>query len=277
MSAERLILYLHIPKAGGTTLNACIFNQCRAGDHYVEEEDGWLHAGIYYYPNGFLTAPGRVAPGPILRVLGRSDLRAVVGHFWFGVHQYVVRPWTYVTLLRNPLERVLSLYHHLRWLAEDYDFPADMSLEEFVTAPLYREVSNDQTRRIAGLELEGRECTRSTLEVAKDNLRRHFSVVGVTDCFDETLILLKRTFGWTRDLIYYPKNQNPTRPPADSVPQKLLDAIKERNQLDGELYQFASELLDEAMVSADSSLREEVEEFKALQRAFVGTVAQQGG
>ena len=99
---------------------------------------------------------------------------------------------------------------------------------------------------------------------AKGNLRQHFSIVGVTERFDETLILLKRTFGWADELLYYPKNVTPQRPLSASLPQSTIDAIKEANELDFQLYEFAKDMLDEAIASEGPSFSDELEKFKDL-------------
>lgn len=142
-----------------------------------------------------------------------------------------------------------------------------MSLHEFVTTAPYTEVDNDQTRRISGLEPEVGKCTRLTLERAKENLRRHFTVVGITERFDETLILLKRSFGWSDKLHYYPKNRNLGRPPVSSLSRETVRAIRERNELDVELHRFADELLEAAVSAQGASFHEELENFRSMQRA----------
>ena len=43
------------------------------------------------------------------------------------------------------------------------------------------------------------------LETAKRNLEAHFAWVGITERFDESLVLLGRTFGW-RDVRYVSAN-----------------------------------------------------------------------
>ena len=265
MSFDPIILYLHIPKAGGTTLNDCIYNQCCADEYYMAEE-GYLHAGIYYYPIGFFKESHPSMPGNIKRALCRKDLRAVIGHFSFGIHRYLTRAWAYVTLLRNPLDRILSLYYHLNMLGS-------MTIEEFVANPPWREIDNDQTRRISGFDPEIGRCTKSTLNQAKENLRQYFSVVGVTERFDETLILLKRTFGWSKELLYYPKNVNPHRSTISSLPQNTLEAIMERNKFDIELYEFAKKLLDEAITAQDLSFQDEVNKFQSLKQSWYDSIA----
>jgi hypothetical protein len=146
------------------------------------------------------------------------------------------------------------------------------TLEEFVAAPAWREVDNDQTRRISGLEPGLGACTKGMLERAKDNLRRHFTVVGVTERFDETLVLLKRVFGWRKDLLYYPKNTRPDRLAIDSIAPATRDSLLGWNELDLELYAFANRLLDERIASQGDDFRHELLELQARKQALMDEV-----
>ncbi|MHB1561444.1 MAG: sulfotransferase family 2 domain-containing protein, partial [Isosphaeraceae bacterium] len=228
--------------------------------------------------------PDLAIPDEVRRVLGRDDLRAVVGHFWFGVHRHIARPWHYITLLRHPIDRVLSLYYHVKTHYPNHSQPrrdqyrnrlvrpADidgMSLEEFVEHPPFREVENDQVRRISGIEPALGGCTEHMLEEAKQNLRRHFAMVGVTERFDETLVLLKRKYGWTRDLLYYPRNTNPARPATETIPMATREAILRRNELDHELYRFAEKRLDEMASAAGPGFRNDLLDLQARREALL--------
>ncbi len=275
MTRPPVLLYLHIPKVAGTTLSKCIQSQCASENRYKAEPDPeypWkymIHDGVYYYWRGFFKPPDLQVTADVQRVLARGDLRAVVGHFWFGFHRYVSGPSTYATMLRDPVERIVSLYAHL----VEHEFPQPlpyhgMSLHEFVTNPPFREVDNDQTRRVAGEEPQLGRCTTAMLKRAKQNLRQHFSVVGVTERFDETLMLLKQTFGWTKSLSYYPTNQSGIRPTTSSLPPETLDAVRERNELDLKLYCFAQELLGEAIAKQDEAFHDELAAFQTSQRGL---------
>lgn len=246
------VLFLHLPKAGGTTLGDFVYNQCRAD---AEHDEMLLNAGVLFLPYGFFKEADLAVPEPVRPLLRRADLRAVIGHFWFGLHEYVARPSTYITLLRNPVERVVSLYHYLK-------LEGRMSLEEFASHPPYREVDNDQTRRIAGVNPDIGDCTEATLRAAQENLRRHFSVVGVTERFDETLVLLKLRLGWRRDVLSYPKNTNPERPPTAALARETVAAIERRNELDFKLWRFAEQLLDEAIAAEGAAFRTELESYR---------------
>ena len=219
MSAQPIIIYMHIPKAGGTTLADWLYGQLRdlSGQEREAEEEGWLNSGVFYYSSGYIRELDARDLARIMRVLPRPDLKAVLGHCNFGIHEQLARPASYVTMLRHPVERVMSLYHFEKLVKAKYGdhegikIPAETTLESFVESPPFKEVDNGQTRRIAGVWPDVGGCTRAMLERAKDNLRKHFVVVGLTERFDETLLLLKQAFSWNRDVFYYPMNTNPGR------------------------------------------------------------------
>ena len=229
-----VVLFLHIPKAGGSTLGEYVYNQCCVSGSSNEDP---LNAGVAYLDYGFLKPPELVVPEHVINLLSRSDLRAVIGHFWFGLHEHVTRPCRYVTLLRDPVERVVSLYYYAK-------LEETMSLEAFARKPPFREVDNDQTRRIAGVDPPVGECTQATLDLARENLRRHFDVVGTTERMDETLAQLKVKLGWNREVVSFPRNVNTERPKSSSLTPGAVAAIRARNELDYELWRYASELLD---------------------------------
>lgn len=232
--SDPIVLYLHVPKAGGTTLGEYVFNQCRT---IGGRDEGLMHSGVLFLPYGFIKEPSLAIPAYVFPLLARADLRAVIGHFWFGLHACVGRPAQYITLLRDPVERTLSLYHYLH-------ADGQVTLDDFVVTPALKEVDNDQTRRIAGVDPGIGECTEEILRVAKNNLREHFTVVGVTERFEETLALLRRKLAWSRAVQSFPRNVNDRRPKREAIPRATLDAIRNRNALDLELYAFANHLMD---------------------------------
>ena len=236
-----VVLFLHIPKAGGSTLGEYVYNQCCAPNAVASDP---LSAGVAYLEYGFLKPDELVVPEHVVNLLSRSDLRAVIGHFWFGLHEYVARPSRYITVLRDPMERVVSLYYYAK-------LQDTMTLEDFARNPPFREVDNDQTRRIAGMNPPVGECTRATLDLARKNLQRHFDVVGTTERMDETLAQLNAKLGWNREVVSYPRNVNTDRPKSSLLTPEAVDAIRARNELDYELWRYASELLDESIAAEE--------------------------
>jgi hypothetical protein len=267
MSRE-VCLFLHLPKTAGSTLKACLW------DEYAIEsanDDGWFHDGIYYFPYGFHKARRPRFTRAVRAALARDDLRAVTGHFWFGLHRHVPRPSVYVTLLRDPVERVVSLYHHVLKvedeLLHDEVVARGASLAEFVAAFACREVDNDQTRRIAGVEPPFGEVDEAVLEQAKRNLRE-FAFVGVTERFDESLLALKRRLGW-ENVLYLPALVNRDRPAVAALPPGAVEAIEARNEHDRALYEYACRLLDGDVAAGGEGFAAELAELRERNAAYV--------
>jgi hypothetical protein len=272
-SMSEVLLHLHIPKAGGSTMRGVLFDQYALADD--AGNDSHVRYGIYYYPADVLGPEKPQITETIRHSLGRDDIHAVLGHFRFGIHANVPRKSTYVTMLREPADRLVSLYQLLVQLPDRYGFHRGTGFHDFVTNPPFREVYNDQTRRIAGAEPGPGASRRDVLELARENLLRHFSVVGTMERFDETLILLKQRFGWTKPIQYFPRRQQHLRPSVRSLPKKTLNAIRELNTLDYELYDFADALVEEAIARAGPEFAGDLEVLQFTQLATYNQLAWQ--
>jgi hypothetical protein len=267
-----VFLFLHIPKTAGTSFSEIVYHQYNNSTGSCDEA---VCDGIYYYPGEPDLEPGRwggpwawnsrtnhpyraVQSSHIARTLKRKDLRAVVGHFAFGLHTLIDQSTTYATIVRHPVERFVSLYYHLKrwpnyrsepWLKRAGLRPmhAETSLEDFVRDYPLRELDNDQTRRVAGHDPEFGGCTRSLLELAKSNIEQHFSLVGVTERFGETLRVAADVLGWSTQPRAEKQMVNEFRKPISLIPPNTREAILERNALDLELYSFANEWLNDRL------------------------------
>lgn len=252
---SQLILYPHIPKTGGTTLASIIHRQYQPGAVWS------LTRGSY---EAFELVRTRRALSP--------ETAVIQGHMRFGMHTFVARPCTYVTLLRDPVDRVVSNYLHA-W--RDPEMAAHrglrsrgISLKEYASGGHFHGASNQQTGFLWGRRLDAALVPEAALELAKHNLRAHFSVVGLTERFDETLILLRRTFGW-RFIFYERRNVDPARTQRAPVDHETLKAIESANQLDRELYDYARALFEEQVRRQGPDFAIEVAAFKRLNALYV--------
>jgi hypothetical protein len=249
-STNRCIIFLHLPKTGGVTLRRTL---------------KWKYAPRMLNFETLTKPAESLAEVPLSE---RRNLRVLTGHLQYGVHEYLPQRCEYITLLREPIARVVSYYYYIlghpkHWRHEEL-VRSGMSLEEFVRTSPDRGVENDQTRMIAGRgagELDAGTLGREALEDAKRNLES-FLVVGLTERFDESFILIRRALGW-RVPLYVTANVSTRPKPASAI---ALELIRERNQLDLELYEFAGELLSAAVEREGESLRREVAVFRAFNR-----------
>jgi hypothetical protein len=259
MPAERgdtpTIIFLHLGKTAGWTLSRVLNRNVSPAVRIGNPPNT---------PHGFLSEePIRTFAGwPEER---RARYRLVAAHMVFGLHAHVPRPSAYLTLLRAPVARAISGYHRVletpTHRLHGVVVGAGMSLEDYLTSGVSLEADNSQTRAIAGdVSTPFGECSGDTLDTAMRNLEERFPVVGLTERFDELLLVLKRRFGWS-NLYYVRANVTKRKPARQEVPTSTVQLIKERNALDQELYDAVAARFQRA-VEEDPSFDEELGRFR---------------
>jgi hypothetical protein len=249
------IIFLHLGKTAGWTLNRVLNRNLSPAIRIGNPPNT---------PHGFLSEePIRTfASWPLER---RERYRLVSAHMVFGLHRHVPRPAAYLSLLRKPVARAISGYHRVletpSHRLHDTVAGGGMSMEDYLTSGISLEVDNSQTRAIAGdVDTPFGACSPAMLETAMRNIEERFPVVGLTERFDELLLLLKRTFGWS-NLYYVRANVTAKKPAREKVPPETVEMIKEQNRFDLELYDFVAARLQHA-VDADPSFAEDLRSFR---------------
>lgn len=270
--SEKALIFLHIPKAGGTTLHRIIERQYKIKDIYT------IHgAKVREYIDLFKELPKEE----------RQKLKVVKGHMGFGLHHYLEQDFTYITMLREPVNRVISHYYHVLRTQEHYLHKIvrmkNLSLEEFVREGISHELNNGQTRALAGslgnvsrkMEFGQSNSTLASsekvvmLEKAKENIEKHFSAVGLTEQFDQSLFLFKRNFGWS-NLFYKRENVGKNISVKYSTPESSIQLIKEYNELDLELYSYVKDRFERNIQMQGESFSSEVEAFRKANNSIYG-------
>jgi hypothetical protein len=260
-AAPPLLVFLHIPKTAGVNLRQIVRQQYGEANVYVPNPPGDPTDSPYlrYLKNGgdlpWKDSPGYDPNQAPVRELSKvpaarlRSLRAVMGHLWFGFHGSLPRAATYLTVLRDPVERVLSIYYY-----HAARHGLHMGLEEYLNAARDFEIDNAQTRYlcgpIEGVDVRFTECTPEMLERAKGNLREHFSVVGITERFDESLLLMTRIYGWHLSG-YQSYNVNRRRPRGRRVPMSIRERLADHNRYDSQLHAFAMQMFEGQLEAQD--------------------------
>jgi len=242
----RAVIFLHIPKTAGTTLNRIIEWQ--------------------YNPLAIFTMdPYRIRATPArlqrLSERRRRSLRMVRGHLYYGIHEFLPQGATYFTMLREPVARFFSSYYfiqrrplhpmHRKVTTER------IGVEDFIRLTPRRH--NLQCSLIAGIRNDG-TCDDRILDKAKENLAKSFSVVGISERFEESLMLMAKTFDW--EIPFYENRKvSKTRPQIDP---NAVEMIRDHNRLDLELYEFGKGLFEESLQRKKAAVREGLAALRTL-------------
>ena len=180
----------------------------------------------------------------------------------FGLHEILPQPCTYITILRDPVDRVMSAFYFMRnyklhplyWKFRTENW----TLQYFATRwPR----DNIQAKIIAGAEYE-EPCTAEIFTQTKENLHRHFSVVGLSERFEESLALMKLRFGWKLSS-YSSFDVTRTRPKKRELLESTFDLIAEKNSFDIALYDCAANLFQAAVTKNAGEVSRIVRELEA--------------
>jgi hypothetical protein len=230
-AAEEAVIFLHVPKTAGTTLNRLIEWEYPLFQMYSVDP-------VFF--NWSASHLRRLSPQRL------KETRMFKGHMVFGLHEILPQPATYITVLRDPIERVMSAFYYMRSYIlhpKYWKFRQEQwTLEDFVRR-LPRD--NVQCKILAGAEYNS-PCTKEIFEQAKENLFKNFSVVGLSERFEESLALMKLRFGWKLRR-YSSFNVTRARPKKHDLSKATLDLIAEKNSFDLALYECAANIFQTAV------------------------------
>jgi len=259
-AAKKTLIFLHIPKAAGTTMASILTQQYgKSVSHHTKRQP---HQQMQAMPEE-----------------QRRQLRLIHGHMPFGIHQYLSQSSTYFTMLRHPVERVISHYYFILNSPEHSGYPvarAARNITQYVACGLQEQTNNVQTRHISGIggTVGFGKCTARHLQQAKQNLEAEFILAGTSEQFDATLLLLGQRLGWTPSP--YPKlNVNPSRRKRDELSRQAIAMIERHNALDLELYRYVTERLQQQIAAQGPEFQTALSAFQQANLDY-GEVVQKG-
>jgi hypothetical protein len=219
------IVLCHIPKTGGSSIHQLIADWLpREGiAEHIESEN-------------YSTA-----------VHANRRYRAIIGHFWFRPGELLDSQRINITILREPVDRVLSHYFFSRQL-ESTLFPSaperSLGLGEYADSdlPAIRvNSSNFQTRLLAPLGLAASNSKPTEKETLAGALRAIdlFNLVGDYAQLDDVAACIACLARVHVKGDLHRKNATAGRPTTADIPPELRKRLEAINELDTELYLYA--------------------------------------
>lgn len=243
MQHQKTVIFLHIPKAAGTTLTQILRRQ------YSEQQILCLTL-----PNNTKALPHSEKLQiklDKLRQLSDSEKRQIKllhGHFPFGAHELLPQSATYITMLRDPVKRVISTYFYAKRTPGHRHYEKinqeGISLKDYISSKINPQLNNGQVRMLSGKsDVDFGNCNEKMLEKAKSNLNNYFSVVGTLESFDKTVLSIKEVLGYNN--VFYSKTNVSKSKNDQQIDSNLIEMIKSENELDLELYNYVLKLQEE--------------------------------
>lgn len=245
MQSERFF-FVHLVKTAGTSLRKRLEHHFGESAVYPDASDA---DGTEYFSTRRLRE----------RVQARGgEIRVVAGHFPLCAAEMLGGGFTTLTIVRDPVERVLShLHHHRAWSPE----LRDKSLEEVYAEPrVFHHLMHNHVVKMFSLTpdealvpamLTRVEFTEERFDRAKDRLAS-VDAIGLHERIDEFFVELTARFGWD---LGPPRHEMLVDPAAKSksraeVSDSFRSRLTEDNAMDIELYRFAQRLYDRRRADA---------------------------
>lgn len=238
-----LIISIHVPKAAGTTFSRYLLNVFPDGvlrDYEpITPQVAEVFDSCFKWLNSQPTGDRRIwlISYGILKckkLLAEKGIRVIQGHFDINKYLGIFPDATYVTWLREPLERALSQYNFFkRTLMDPPDpinsliFEGKLTFEDWMTQP----VNINLQQQFTGSDLS------------------KFKFVGIAEEFERSLSIFRRLAGLEQeqfDLETTPENVNPDKSinrTYDELDHKTRARFLELNHLDLAMYRAAVQRL----------------------------------
>jgi hypothetical protein len=240
-----IVIFLHIPKCAGMSTKFALRN-------YYGKKKSISYKELYEKD--------------------LSLIHLIDGHLYYGIHRQMNQKFTYITFLRDPIKRCVSLWNQINKTENaksEYIQKKQMDLHGFVADASQHAIGfyNNQSKRIAGIP-EETSCLEyndeNTYQQALKNIDQHFSFIGLTERLDEGLVLLKNILTLDKDLVYVRQNTTQKKQElltVNQLSQETFDLLRETNKQDLRLYDSVKKRYTEQLAGV-SNFDQQLEVFQ---------------
>ena len=279
-----VLIFLRLPKTGGNTMDQ-VLEHCLPGQ--------WFYPHELVVPSALLIRPteGVAERFRQLTVAQQQSTRCLIGtHVAMDVDTIFERPSKFFTIVRHPVDRVISSFFHNRTESHliSYPFIKDLSLEQYLESGIGLDADNHQVRVLSGCpeldapwDPQGQRISALPvrarhLEMAKQNIEQRFVAAAALEQFTALIWFLKRLYGWPlRRVIFRRHNENAGRktatdegrPPLERVSAGTRSRLTEMNRYDMELYEWVRERFAQQIRPLEPNFSREVRQFRDVERS----------
>ncbi|MCW3086361.1 MAG: hypothetical protein JWP12_3727 [Bacteroidetes bacterium] len=249
------VLFLHIPKTAGSTMQ-----------NIINENYRWRFLKIH--TNNLYRDPGVFTK---LSVAERQKIKVIKGHINFNAYlENYPGEITCFTFLRDPIKRCISDFNFIRQDKVHFFHKrleeGKYTLKDLLKEGPVRQFDNCHVRMLASAhELEFGGVNEEIYQRALKKFDTHFELFGICERFDESLIHFKRSLGWNFPL-YLKTNVTNKKQSVLEFDEETNQLLLQYNHYDILLYEYACKKFDAVIRSYPADFQKEVQRFQKLNK-----------
>jgi Galactose-3-O-sulfotransferase len=277
-SPRGILIFFHIPKTGGTTMDA-VLSRCFPGAQHFDGAMADTRSALSIRPREKIEAKYQA-----LSNAERQAIQCLMGTIYpFGIHTILDRSAKYFTILRPPVERCISHFLNNKKVTHQpfYNRIKNMTLDEYLDSGIGIESSDYQVRLLSGCpELDafrhpvgGRISAPAVeprhLELAKQNIEQHFVAAAPMEAFNSLLLMLRALYGWKLWQILYARHNIGSKGAAsvESISTASRLRLEEMNCYDIQLYDWVKVRFAKQTRAMEPELSRDLRRFEMLNAA----------
>jgi len=220
------VFFDHIPKCGGSSLK-----------HYLESNYLRRKTKSFYHtdPRSALNDFKNTADSK------RHSCQLIIGHYLNTIIDHIHPESIKVTVLREPIDRIISHYYYVKRSPSHYLFEkvtkGKLSISEYVESDLSHELVNFYTTYFSGIPNEDAMLNpEESVDLAIRNISKNYDIIGYLDDFslltDSLYEQLKLKYKYKGEVI----NHSIKRKSTGEIDDSTRASIQQANRLDVDFY-----------------------------------------
>jgi len=175
----------------------------------------------------------------LLYYMYQEHINFIAGHFAFSetAYQCFSDKYALVTVLRNPVERWISLYYWNRYNQRGHR-NISMDISEYLKSELGKARGHSYVKYLGGIDDEEDYTSEQAINRAKANLHK-FSVVGCLEYQEDFLKQFEKRFARRLKIRVLNQSPKPKTHQGSNITEEMKEEIREICKPDIEIYQYA--------------------------------------